>query len=343
MSRPHRVIRTFLFAAITALLFIEFTTNFAASRWLKSQFTRPPTDLVARVAGRAITHRQVERALRETIWLSAQTIDDLTPEQRKTAYSTALHELIDHELLRESMRLATALPAVSKAEIDQRIQRLVGRFESKGALEAAMKAQGIPDENALKNRIAARIQQEKWLETQIAKQATPSDAEAQQWYNENQKLLENPPRINARHIFIATLDQAPDEAKRKLDEALAALIAKQKDFATLALELSDDLSNKQSGGELGWMTYSRLPADLAAPLFSLALDQPTLIRSRLGWHLAEVTSKIPATASSFAQAKPEILAALSAHKHRQALAEFRSALRTREAKNILIISNSMKP
>jgi len=332
-----------LLLGIAALFLTELATNFSISRWIKSQLTSAPKDIVARVAGTPITHRQVERSLRETLWLSAKPIGDLTPDQRKTAYAAALDELIDHELLRAKLRTASPPPTASKAEIDQRIQRLIGRFETKGSLESAMKAQGIPDETALKNRIAARIQQEKWLETQITKQIIPTDAEAQQWYSKNQKLLENPARLNARHIFIATLDHPPEEAKQKLDEALAALLAKQRDFATLAREISDDLANNESGGELGWMTYNRLPADFAAPLFSLKLNQPTLIRSRLGWHLAEVTARKPAEPRSFEQAKAEIFTALSAIKRQQALTNFRTSLRTHEAKNIEIFPEAVKP
>jgi parvulin-like peptidyl-prolyl isomerase len=343
MSRKVRLPNLIFLLIIAAFFLTEAFTDFSITRWVTSQLASGPKDTVARVAGTPITHRQVERSLRETLWLSAKPIGDLTPEQRKTAYAAALDELIDHELLRAKLRTATPPPTVGKAEIDQRIQRLVGRFETKGSLESAMKTQGIPDEIALKNRLAARIQQEKWLETQIAKQIIPTDAEAQQWYSENQKLLENPARLNARHIFIATLDHPPEEAKQKLDEALAALLAKQKDFATLAREISDDLANKESGGELGWMTYRRLPADLAAPLFSLKLNQPTLIRSRLGWHLAEVTARKPAEPRSFEQAKPEIFTALSAIKRQQALTDFRTSLRTHETKNIVIFPEAVKP
>lgn len=343
MSRKIRFPNLVFLLIIAAYFLTEAFTNFSIARWVTSQLTPAPKDIVARVVGTPITHRQVERSLRENLWLSAKTIDDLTPEQRKTAYAAALDELIDHELLREKLRTATPPPTVSKAEIDQRIQRLVGRFETKGSLESAMKTQGIPDEVALKNRLAARIQQEKWLETQIATRIIPSEEEATLWYSENQKLLENPARLNARHIFIATLNHPPEEAKQKLDEALAALLAKQKDFATLARELSYDLANKESGGELGWMTYSRLPADFAAPLFSLKLNQPTLIRSRLGWHLAEVTARKPAEPRSFEQAKPEIFTALSAIKRQRALASFRTSLRTDEAKNIEIFRKALKP
>ena len=101
-------------------------------------------------------------------------------------------------------------------------------------------------------------------------------------------------------------------------------------------ELSEDLANKDHGGALGWMTRERLPADFAAAVFSLALNQPRLIRTTLGWHLVEVTARKAAGPRTFEQAKPEILAALEAVKRRQATADFRQTLRKSAASKIEI-------
>lgn len=332
MSGKNRVFSLIFLLTLAALFLIAAERNFSISQWFKSQFAPASHDLAARVHGVPITHSQLQRALSERLWLSGKPLSAATPEDE----ASALEDLITHELLRAKVHSTTPPLSVSKLEIDQRIQRLVGRFETKGALETAMKSQGIPDETALKDRLSAQIQQEKWLELQIEKAVTPSTEEAQAWFTANQTKLKNPARIKARHIFIATLNKLPDDAKKTLDEALAALITKQKDFATLAQELSDDYANKASGGELGWMSASRLPADLAGPFFSLELAKPTLIRSRLGWHLAEVTDRKPAELRTFEQAQPEILAALSASKRRSAVADLLQSIRKDAAPEITI-------
>ena len=161
-----------------------------------------------------------------------------------------------------------------------------------------------------------------------------TEEEARAWYEENQKSLAQPERAEARHIFIPTLDHPPEEAKAKLETALADLTSGTKDFATLAKEISQDPATKDHGGSLGWMTRDRLPADLSAPVFSLPLHKPTLVRSRIGWHLIEVTARTPAEPRSFEAAKPEVLAALEAIKRRQAATDFRNALRRFEAEKI---------
>jgi parvulin-like peptidyl-prolyl isomerase len=199
-----------------------------------------------------------------------------------------------------------------------------------------MRSQGIPDEQALRDRLAARLQQEKYVESRIAPLVKVTDEEARQWFDENHEHLAIPERVEARHVFLPTLERDAAEAQQTLTAALASLTDKSKDFATLARELSEDPTTKEQGGALGWLTRERLPADLAAPLFALPLNQPTLVRSKLGWHLLEVTGRKPAEPRTFDQAKPEILSALEAIKRRRATTEFRTELRKLEARNVVI-------
>jgi foldase protein PrsA len=234
----------------------------------------------------------------------------------KTAREAALQELIDYELMRLQIEDASPRVSASDAEINERQQRLVGRYETKAAFETAMKSQGIATERELRDRLAAGLCQEKFIEQKIAPVIKVTDEEARQWFDANQVAIAQPERVEVRHIFIPTLD-----------EALVLLTEKKKDFATLAKEISEDPASKDSGGALGWMSRDRLPADFSAPLFSLDINKPTLIRTRLGWHLVEVTGRKPAEACTYEQAKSEILSALDAVKRRQAIADYRKELR----------------
>ena len=298
--------------------------------------------VVARVFNHQITRRQLERAIRERLWLEGKTVESITPEILKTLRYAALDELIDHELLRVKAKANAPDLKVTDEEINGHLRRLLGRFESRDAMESAMQSQGIASEQDLRDRLAARIQQEKYVELKIAPLSQVTEQEARQWFAENQKDFTNPERAEARHIFISTLDHPQEEAKAKLEAALAELTAKKKDFATLAREISEDPATKDQGGSLGWMTQNRLPADFAAPVFSLPLEQPSLIRTRLGWHLVEVTARKPTEPRSFDQAKPEVLAALEAVKRRQAATEFRDALRRFETQKIDVFHDMME-
>ena len=144
------------------------------------------------------------------------------------------------------------------------------------------------------------------------------------------------PDAAVRH-FLATLDRDPAEAKQKLDAALADLTAGKKDFAALVSELSEDEGSKPRGGDLGWMTRDRLPADFTLPVFALEAGKPALIHSKLGWHLVEVTARKPAAPAEFETLKPEIVAALGARKKQGALARFREQLRQKADGRIEIL------
>lgn len=294
-------------------------------------------DLVLATVGDYAIHRsQLERAVTERLWSEGRKFAELNPADRKLVRHAALDDLIDHELLRMKAKQNDLELVVSEAAIAERLRRFTARFASREELETAMKSQGIPSESALRERLAARIQQENYVESRIAPLVIVSDDEARTWYQENQQHLTIPERIEARHVFQPTLERDADEVKQALTTALAALTAKSKDFATLARELSDDQATKDHGGSLGWLTRDRLPADLAAPLFALPLNQPTLVRSKLGWHLVEVTARKPPEPRTFDQAKPEILTALEAVKRREATTGFRNKLRQFEAKSIVI-------
>ncbi len=54
------------------------------------------------------------------------------------------------------------------------------------------------------------------------------------------------------------------------------------------------------------LTHERLPSDFVLPLFALEPAKPSLIRSKLGWHLVEITARKPAAPAEFEPLKPEI-------------------------------------
>lgn len=328
--------------ALGIYLVCDGFTGGPVSRRLVSLLNNHGGDSVARVHGREITRGQLDRAVLENLWLEGKTLASVPPEALASVRAAALDGLIDQEILRaKSAAVATQLK-VSEEEINERLRRLVGRFESKGELQSAMKSQGIADENALRERIAAGIRREKYVESKLGPAASVTDEEARAWFDSHQKDLTIPERVEARHVFLPTLDHPAEEAKAKLEAALADLTAKKKDFATLAKEISEDPATKENGGSLGWMTRDRLPVDFSGPVFSLAPNNPALVRTRLGWHLVEVTNRKPAEPRTFEQAKPEVIAALATAKRAAAADKLRNAMRENSAGNIEIFEATLK-
>jgi parvulin-like peptidyl-prolyl isomerase len=332
-----------IFGTIIAYLAADFLIFNGPLRRTIQRDNLPETELVARVAGHPVTRSQLERAIGEQLWLQGKSTITASTAERKIAHNAALDDLIDHTLLRLQVHAESTPLDVTEEEVSEFLRRLVGRFESKGALETAMKSQGITSEENLCDRLAARIRQEKFIEAHIRPSIQVTDAEAREWFEKNQAAVSFPARVKARHLFLPTLDHPPEEAKKRLEAALVDLTGKIKDFPTLAREISEDPATKDTGGELGWMTQDRLPADFGAPVFSLPVNQPTLLRTRLGWHLVELTERKAAEPRAFEQAKYEIFAGLEAIKRRKAIEDFRKALRKTENTKIEVFANPDSP
>lgn len=293
-------------------------------------------DIVAQVFNHSITTGQLERAVRERLWLEGRTVDGVSPQDLRLIRYAALDELIDHALLRVKAKANAPDLIVTDAEVDERLRRLASRFESRDEMETAMKSQGIATGRELRDRLAARIQQERYVESKVAPLAPVTEEEARAWFDEHAKELEIPERVEVRHIFLPTLDRDPDEVKSELQTAFEELSSGAKDFPTLAAELSEDPASKPGGGNLGWLTRDRVLAEFTAQVFELEEKKPTLLRTRLGWHIVEITGRKEATPRSFENARDEVVAALENVKRRQAAAEYRAALKTFEAAKIRI-------
>lgn len=345
------VIRIFLFSALLLYLVGDlFLFNGPLRKRIQRGLPDSPESIaaakaqgvVARVLHLPILDSQLERATRERLWLRGRKLEDLPPKQRRIERLAALDELIDHQLLRiKTKHNATELP-VAETEIDEALKRLAARFENRDTMQRELAAEGIDSERELRLRLGARIQQRKYVESRIAPSIAVTEEEARAWHAEHAADLQRPERVQARHVFLATLERDAEEARATLQQALDDLLAKRKDFATLAAELSDDPRSKPAGGDLGWLSRDRLPADFAAPLFSLAPNQPALVRTKLGWHLVEVTGRKPAEPRAFDECRDEVIAALQAVKRREATRAFRAALRSQEGRYIEVFTDMIR-
>lgn len=311
-------LRTALYG--TVLLWLGGDFLFRGPISTKLGCRRAENPIAAIVGDVPLTESQLQRAIAARLWAAGKSAAELTPAERALAREAALDELIDDELLNRK----SAGTRIAPAETDSRLRMLASRFENRAAMEQAMIADGIPDEDSLRRRIEAEIRRETWLRNALP---TVSDTEIRTWYDEHRKSLAVPSRVRLRHVFQPTLDQPSETARRKLETALADLTSGKKEFATIARESSADPATSGIGGELGWISRDRLIPDFTVAAFDLKTGKPTLVQSKLGWHILEATARQPASLRSFEEARAEIHAALQALKHRDALRQLRLRLR----------------
>ena len=85
-------------------------------------------------------------------------MDSLAPLQQQQERKAALHELIDHELLRVATKDEAATLPVSDDDLDEAVKRLATRFESPDEMRANLAAEGIDSDKELRLRLGARLQ-----------------------------------------------------------------------------------------------------------------------------------------------------------------------------------------
>jgi hypothetical protein len=283
--------------------------------------------IVARVYQYPITRAQLERAVTERLWLEGRQHEQLTADARKLITYAVLNELIDHQLLRVKVKANSNDFPVSEAEIDAAFAGFRGRFPGVVDFPGMLAAQGIGSEKELRLRLAATIQQEKYIEKHIAAAIAVSDEEARAWFAANPQAAEVPAVARVRQVFRSAISRPADEAHAELEAAMAELAAGKRDFAALVAAHSEDPASSQRAGDLGWLAQARTPPELAAAIAGLEVNQLALVRSKLGWHLVEVTERRAAMPRTFEEMQPAIVAALQAQKRAYAVAELRRGLR----------------
>jgi peptidyl-prolyl cis-trans isomerase C len=146
---------------------------------------------------------------------------------------------------------------------------------------------------------------------QISKETKIGDVELQKYYDEHKAEFEE---VHARHILIRShgspLAVKPGEKDLTDEEALAKAQDLRKklvdgaDFATLAIQESDDTGSASRGGDLDFFRHNQMvqPFDEAAFKLNVGeLSDP--VKTPFGYHLIKVEGK---RTQSFADVKPEL-------------------------------------
>ncbi len=102
-------------------------------------------------------------------------------------------------------------------------------------------------------------------------------------------------QVNARHIMKMCSDRLPQETQDKKYQEMVEIkkrLDAGEDFATLAMELSDDKGSAQKGGDLGWFGIGRMVKEFEKTAFALDSGETSeIIKTQFGYHIINVTDK----------------------------------------------------
>jgi hypothetical protein len=198
--------------------------------------------------------------------------------------------------------------------VDREVALIRAQFVDEKAFRRALQVNRF-SVSSLRDKIAAQLRAGNWLEKQIAPALAVTEPECRQFYDAHRDLFLQPIRFRASHIFLAAHAETPPEDVQEKEIAIAALserLAQGESFSQLAAEASEDEATNSHGGDLGYFSEQRMPAEFIAEIQNLPpgeISKP--FRSHLGFHIAQVSEIKDARLLSFEEARTEISVALS--------------------------------
>lgn len=127
-------------------------------------------------------------------------------------------------------------------------------------------------------------------------------------YLANQKKYTTPEKVAVEHILINTKSRTEAEALA-LIKSIAVRINKGEDFATLALEFSDDPSVKNNQGKLGLFAKGKMVKPFEDAAYSLKIGELSKpVKTDFGYHLLRKYEHQDAGYKSYAEVKDELIA-----------------------------------
>jgi peptidyl-prolyl cis-trans isomerase D len=147
-------------------------------------------------------------------------------------------------------------------------------------------------------------------EEEIEAYATTHDAELQALYQERLDEFQLGSQMRLSHILFE-LGPAPtpgevERVQKRADDILARLEAGE-DFATLASEVSDDVSAKETGGDLGLVNPDEIASELVLAANGLSTGQHSeAVRTDRGLHLVKLAERTEARTRPFAEVRIQL-------------------------------------
>lgn len=221
------------------------------------------------------------------------------PAQRLELVGQLLQNRIDQLLLLQAaVRDTTVIVSDEQvnAAVEQQIQRLTQQLGGQAALERELAASNLTMQSYRQTLVAQQRRDaliNAYMQRLLATRKPPpaTEEEVREFFEQNTAQIgQLPASITFQQIVLAvTPSDSALERSRAMADSLLLRARAGEDFAALARQYSEDPSNKELGGDLGWFRPGVMVAEFDAAAFALrpgAISAP--VRTQFGWHLIKV-------------------------------------------------------
>lgn len=203
----------------------------------------------------------------------------------------ALESLISEKIVELEVKKENI--EVTEEDIEKEIKKIIDYYGGEDAFNQALENVGYTKDDMKKN-IKASIEIEKLLTPSI----NITEDEMKQYFDDNKTSFAQQEQAKTSHILVDSEEKA-QEVKNKL---LAG-----EDFIELAKEYSLDPSNKDSGGDLGYVVRGEMVPEFEEVVFTLEVGKISdPVRTQYGYHIIKVEEIKEAKEANYDEIKEEI-------------------------------------
>lgn len=223
------------------------------------------------------------------------SLDELDPVVARVEGTMIRRSDVEREAQAQHGEDTVPAPAMGSPEFDRVLEELIDQRLL--ALEA--RRRGLHQSEEARRRLALaeeRILGNVLVETAIADAVT--EETIRRIYDEQIRLIPLGEEVRARHILVQTEEEAI---------AIKALIDQGRDFAELAVAMSEDQATRLEGGDLGYFSREGILPAFGAVAFATPrgeVSQP--FRTEFGWHVLTVVDRRRQPPPSLEALRPNI-------------------------------------
>lgn len=272
-----------------------------------------PANGIAKVGDGVVTKAEFDKYMDQARGQANQSGAPPFPSAGTPAYNQYAAQLVDYLVTQQIMvqEAAKLKISVSDADVQTRLDELYKAYGGEAKVAEILKQQNMTVDQ-LKELLKAQIISEK-VRAAVTKDAQPTDAKLQEYYDKNKAQFDQPEQRSTRHILVkdkATADMLYKQLKANPSDA---------NWKKLAQKYTLDPSGKTNGGDLGPVTKGSQPPSVEKAIFGAQKGEVVgPVKSPNGWEVLQVTDIVPAKTSTFEEAKPQIQQLLASQLVEQA-------------------------